>query len=200
MTTTSNATTSAGAGSGAAAGGGQDPAGPPRRRPHPVLVAVAVFLLITIPAGYFVLSGYQSRDSGEDKERTASARSLIYEWPSKVQQRIYDVPVPDGATYVAHYESNSWERSTLYVQFRAAPDQLNAFLEEAGTDRGALVEDTVTIARPDADAVGWSFDDPARTYASTTVRHSDAEPEVAITVDVTHEERARVYAVSTALL
>ncbi|SFC40049.1 hypothetical protein [Streptomyces aidingensis] len=173
------------------------PPHPPRvpRRRWPV--AVVIFLLIAVPSGYVVLSGWQSRSSGEDKAYAAAPRTLVYEWPSKVQRRIYDVPVPKGSTYVGHYETNAWERSTLFVQFRTSPQGLSAFLEELGAQRPQLSERTVTISRDQAAAVGWDFADPERSYAGITVQQSEAEPVVAITVDVTKPERPRVYVVST---
>ncbi|WP_233581071.1 hypothetical protein [Streptomyces triticirhizae] len=179
-------------------GGTSDvPRRPPHRPRHRWLVALTVLLLIAIPAGYMVLSAYQSRDSGEDKARAASARTLVYEWPSKVQRRIYDIPIPGGSAYVGHFETNSWDSSTMYVEFRCSPSQLSGFLEELGTSRGGLVEGTVTIPTRQAETVGWAFDEPGRIYAGTIVRQSEHEPEVAITVDLTREERPRVYAVST---
>ncbi|TDC08524.1 hypothetical protein E1265_33080 [Streptomyces sp. 8K308] len=172
------------------------PQRPPHRPRHRWLAFVTVFLLIAIPAGYLALSAYQSRDSGEDKARTASARALIYEWPSKVSRRIYDIPIPDGAAYVGYFETNSWERSTMYVEFRCSPRQLSGFLEELGAEYGDL-EEGVTIDRADADTVGWNFDDPSRVFAGTVVQQSDAEPEVSVTVDLTREERPRLFVVST---
>lgn len=170
---------------------------PPRRPRHRWLAAVVVVLLVAIPAGYLVLSAYQSRTSGEDKERAASANALIYEWPSRVLRRIYDVPIPDGAAYVGYYETNSWERSSLYVEFRCSPGQLSAFLEELGTDRTELAEGHVTVSGDDAEVMGWRFDDPSRVWAGTVVQQAEAEPEVAVTVDLTREERPRVYVAST---
>jgi glucokinase len=173
----------------------------PKRPPHVPrrrwLTALVVVLLIAVPLGYAGLSAAQSRDSGEDKARAAAARSLVYEWPSKVQRRIYDVPIPDGSTYVGHYETNRWEQSTLYVQFRTSPQQLGRFLEDLGATRAELSEGTVTIAREDADVVGWTFEPERREYAGLTLQQSSNEPEVAITVDVTKPERPRVYVVST---
>lgn len=174
------------------------PQQPPRRPPRRWVLAVVIFLLVAIPAGYIALSAYQSRDSGEEKGRAASVRAMIYEWPSKVQRRIYDVPIPDGVTYVGHYETNTWDSSTMYVQFRATPEQLGLFLEELGTTRGELNEGTVTVPRHHADTVGWVLDDPSRVYAGTIVQQSPEEPEVAVTVDVTHEARPRIYVASTA--
>lgn len=45
--------------------------------------------------------------------------------------------------------------------------------------------------------IGWSFDDPERTYASTVVPGDASAPQVTITVDITKEENPRVYVVST---
>jgi hypothetical protein len=180
--------------------GGPVPAYVPKRPPHVPrrrwLTAVVVGLLIAIPAGYAGVSAVQSRDSGETKARAAAARSLVYEWPSKVQRRIYDIPIPDGSTYVGHYETNQWERSTMYVQFRTSPERLAGFLEELGSGRSELSGGTVTIGREDADVVGWIFEPDARDYAGITIQHSPSEPEVAITVDITKPERPRVYVVS----
>ncbi|GAA3868127.1 hypothetical protein [Streptomyces sedi] len=179
-------------------GGGtpEVPLRPPHRPRHRWLVALIVLLLIAIPAGYMVHSAYVSRESGEDKARSSSARTLVYEWPSKVQRRIYDVPVPGGSAYVGHFETNAWDRSAMYVEFRCSPSQLSGFLEELGTSRAGLVEGTVTIPSREAQTVGWAFDEPGRIYAGTIVRQSEHEPEVAITVDLTKEERPRVFAYS----
>ncbi|WP_103528106.1 MULTISPECIES: hypothetical protein [Streptomyces] len=172
----------------------------PRRPPHVPrrrwLTAVVVGLLIAIPAGYAVVSAEQSRDSGEDKARAAAARGLVYEWPSKVQRRIYDIPIPDGSTYVGHYEDNSWDRSTMWVQFRTSPEQLSRFLEDLGSQRAELRAGDVTITDEAAGAVGWTLDPRNRELAGITVRQSPDEPVVAITVDLTKPERPRVYVVS----
>lgn len=176
------------------------PAYVPSRPPHVPrrrwLTALVVVLLIAVPAGYAVVSAAQSRDSGQDKERAAAARQIVYEWPSQVQRRIYDVPIPDGSTYVGHYETNSWERSTLYVQFRTSPGQLSRFLEDLDSHRTELRDGNVTVGREQADVVGWDFEGDDREYAGVTVRRSPGEPEVDITVDLTKPERPRVYVVS----
>lgn len=176
----------------------------PRRPPHVPrrrwVTAIVVSLLIAIPAGYGVISAAQSRESGEDKARAAAARGMVYEWPSRVQRRIYDVPIPDGSTYVAHYETNSWDRSTMYVQFRTSPEQLGRFLEDLGSTRAELSGGTVTIPQEEADTVGWTFEPETRAYAGITLQQSRGEPEVAITVDLTKPERLRVYVVSTSTL
>lgn len=173
----------------------------PRHPPHVPrrrwLTAVVVGLLIAIPAGYTVVSAEQSRDSGEHKARAAAARGLVYEWPSQVQRRIYDIPIPDGSTYVGHYEENSWDRSTMWVQFRTSPEQLSRFLEDIGSQRGELRAGDVTIPDADAAVVGWVLDPRRRDLAGVTVQQSAQEPVVAITVDLTKPERPRVHVVST---
>ncbi|UGY94335.1 hypothetical protein [Streptomyces gobiensis] len=162
------------------------------------LTAVIVVLLIAIPAGYLVLSAHQSRDSGKDKEQTASATGLVWQWPSRATRRIYDVPIPGGATYVAYFETNSWKRSSLYVQFRTSPERLDSFLEQVGTNRSELAGDHTTIPVRQADVVGWNLRTPGHTYAGTTVAQPGHRPDLAITVDLTKPERPHVYVVSTA--
>ncbi|HEX5568850.1 MAG TPA: hypothetical protein VFY14_18330 [Streptomyces sp.] len=172
---------------------------PPHRPEHRWLAAVVVVLLIAVPAGYLVLSAFQSRESGRDKQRAAAATGLVWEWPSKVERRIYEVPIPAGSTYVAHYERNSWKRSSFYVQFRTSRAGLDTFLEEAGSHRRELREGREGVSRRQADVVGWDFGLPGRTYAGTTVERPGERPDLAITVDLTREDdRLRVYVVSTA--
>ncbi|MGO4430651.1 hypothetical protein AB4Z54_70775, partial [Streptomyces sp. MCAF7] len=96
-----------GRGSGGDAGDVGERPGGGRPRSRRWLKAVVVFLLITIPAGYMVISALQSRNSGEDKQENASATGLTAGWPSKVQRRIYDVWIPGYSDDVAFYESNS---------------------------------------------------------------------------------------------
>jgi hypothetical protein len=131
---------------------------PPRIKPRrPVLFALIVFLLIAIPAGYIVISAEQSRDSGEGKEQEAAATGLTNAFPARVQQRIYDVPVPKGSTPVYYYESNSWKTSSLFVQFRTNDGGLDRYLRKVGTDSTALKKGKVTIPAGQAAQVGWDF-------------------------------------------
>ncbi|GAA2450273.1 hypothetical protein [Streptomyces macrosporus] len=171
---------------------------PPHRPKHRWLAAIVVVLLIAIPAGYLVLSAHQSRESGKDKQRDAAATGLVWQWPSKVERRIYEVPIPKGASYVAHYERNAWERSSLYVQFRTSRAKLDAFLEEVGSDSSELREGGEGVDDRQADAVGWDFDAPDRRFAGTRIERPGERPDLEITVDVTHEKRPRIYVVSTA--
>lgn len=170
---------------------------PPHRPKHRVLTLFVVVLLIAIPAGYLVQSAFVSRDSGEHKQREASLSDLHYEWPSQVQRRVYEVPVPKGSSYVAYYESNSWEKSTLHVQFRTSQTNLNAFLRDIGTDRAALEQGRVTISREQAAKVGWRLRDTGRSYAGLVHTQPEPAPDLVVTVDTTPQERPRVYVVST---
>ena len=173
------------------------PAGPPRHPYRRLLTAVIVVLLIAVPAGYLVLSGFQSRDSGKDKEQVASATSLVWEWPSKVTRRIYEVNIPSYSTYVAYFETNSWQKSSLYTQFRTSPEKLDTFLDELGTSRDALADGSA-ITSGQADVVGWDFRQPGREYVGTTVRTPGHRPTLRLTVDLSRPERPQVYVLSTA--
>jgi len=146
-------------------------AGPPDEPQRPVedrrhmirrraLTLLIIVLLIGVPAGYLVISANQSRDSGKDKEKKYSATGLTQGWPSKVQRRLYQVPVPHPANQVAWYETNNWKTSRLYVQFQTTHDGLDAFLEEMGLDRHDLVKDDLPIGSRDRDVTGWKFSGP----------------------------------------
>ena len=170
---------------------------PPHRPKHRVLTLVVVVLLIAIPAGYLVQSAFVSRESGESKQREAALTNLHYEWPSKVQRRVYEVPVPHGSSYVAYYESNAWETSTLHVQFRTSNTNLRKFLRDIGVERSALRRGKVTVSEEQAAEVGWEFPRDGRSYAGILHRQPDPAPDLAVTVDTTPTERPRVYVVST---
>jgi hypothetical protein len=170
---------------------------PPHRPKHRVLTLCVVVLLIAIPAGYLVQSAFVSRQSGEQKQREAAISNMHYEWPSKLQRRVFEVPVPKGSSYVAYYESNSWETSTLHVQFRTSKGNLKEFLQDIGTDRAALRKGEVTISREQAEKVGWDLRDDDRTYAGTVHKQPEPAPDLRVTVDTTPEKRLRVYVVST---
>ncbi|MGV9452955.1 sugar kinase [Streptomyces sp. NPDC003635] len=125
-----------------------------RRRSLTLLIIV---LLIGVPAGYLVISANQSRDSGKDKEAKYSARGLTEGWPSKVQRRLYQVPIPHPANQVAYYETNNWRTSRLYVQFQTTHAGLDAFLAELGLSRDNLKRDDITIGGRDQKVTGWKF-------------------------------------------
>src|SRR5690606_7393497 len=92
--------------------GGTDEPRPAEDRRHMIrrraLTLLIIVLLIGIPAGYLVISAAQSRASGKDKEARYSATGLTEGWPSKLQRRIYQVPIPHPAWWVASYETNNW--------------------------------------------------------------------------------------------
>ena len=114
-------------------------------------------LRIGVPAGYLVISAAQSRDSGKDKEAKYAATGLTKGWPSKVQRRLYQVPVPHPSAQVAYYETNNWKTSRLYVQFSTTHAGLDQFLAEIGLDRDDLRKDDLTISGRDQEITGWRF-------------------------------------------
>ncbi|GAU67165.1 hypothetical protein SSP35_04_02480 [Streptomyces sp. NBRC 110611] len=173
------------------------PAPPARtKRRRPLLTALIVFLLIAIPAGYIVISAEQSRDSGAGKEAEAAATGLTNAFPSKVQQRIYNVPVPIGSTPVYYYETNSWQSSSLFVQFRTNTWGLAHYLKAVGTSTAGLVKGRQTIAPGDAAKVGWDFgtDQP---WAGTATRSQAPRPAQQIMVSYDEPGHPVVYVVST---
>ncbi|WP_069812441.1 hypothetical protein [Streptomyces sp. TP-A0874] len=186
------------------------PPGPSvRRRWFTLLIVV---LLIGIPAGYIVLSGAQSRQSGREKQARAAATGLTDGWPSQVARRIYDVPIEHYSADVAFYETNSWKTSKMYVQFVTSEDGLNRFLRNIGTDREALTEGKVTISEQEAATVDWGLGpgrpsassraaSPAPTtaadWAGTTVTQPRPEPELDVTVDLSNRAHPMIYVVST---
>ncbi|MET7641192.1 hypothetical protein [Streptomyces sp. NPDC005438] len=172
--------------------------GPPRRPKHRLLTLLIVVLLIAGPAGYLVRSGFVSRESGEDKQRVAAATGLTWQWPSQVQRRVYEVPVPPLSTYVAFYEENAWKRSSLFVQFRTSPRNLHRFLHGVGTSVSALKEDQVPISAARAQRVGWNLDRPGRDFSGVRVKNPGQRPDLVIAVDRADPQRPRVFVVSTA--
>ncbi|MEU3991694.1 hypothetical protein AB0F24_25610 [Streptomyces platensis] len=174
----------------------QPPAPPRAKRRRPLLMALIVFLLIAIPAGYIVISAEQSRDSGEGKELEAAATGLTNAFPSKVQQRIYNVPVPVGSTPVYYYETNSWQTSALFVQFRTNEWGLEHYLAAVGTSTEALKKDRTTIPPGQAAKVGWNLatDGP---WAGTTTTDRAPHPSQRIMVNYDEPGHPVVYTVST---
>jgi hypothetical protein len=173
------------------------PLRPPHLPRHRLLVLLIVVLLIAVPAGYLVMSAFQSRASGKHAQQRAAISDLTWEWPSQVKRRIYDVPVPVHSSYVAYYETNSLHTSRLYVQFRTSQKRLGNFLRHVGVDRSQLRDGKVTISAARAADVGWDLRDPAHTYAGLSRPKPGAAPDLSVTVDTTPDERPRVYVVST---
>ncbi|GEC03487.1 hypothetical protein SSP24_11420 [Streptomyces spinoverrucosus] len=167
-----------------------------RRRALTLLIIV---LLIGIPAGYLVISANQSRNSGKDKEEKYSARGLTKGWPSKVQRRLYQVPIPRPSNRVAWYETNNWKTSRLYVQFQTTHAGLDRFLKQVGVSRSELTKGDVTIGSRDQQVTGWRFSGPgARPGANWGLVHQQKNPKPTqdIVVNTGNPKYPTVYVVS----
>ena len=163
-----------------------------RRRALTLLIIV---LLIGIPAGYLVISANQSRASGKDKEAKYSATGLTEGWPSKVQRRLYQVPVPHPAWWVASYETNNWKTSRLYVEFETTDAGLSAFLTGMGVQRHDLQQGDLAIGERDRDVTGWTFDGPG-TWSGLVHEQKDPAPTHDVVVNHDKPGYPRVYVVS----
>ncbi|MGW3244664.1 hypothetical protein [Streptomyces sp. NPDC001070] len=170
--------------------------GPPLRKPPRWVQWTVVPLLILVPIGYVIISAEQSRDSGEEKQEQAAATTLTYVWPTKVQRRIYEVPIPFGSTPVAYLETNNWAASSFYVQFRTNQGGLDTFLAQVGTSRAALKEGEVTVSPKQARTVRWTFGEDRQWAGVRLKRHGD-KPDHNITVDFSDADHPVVYVVST---
>jgi hypothetical protein len=140
---------------------GTEPGTPAEDRRHRIrrraLTLLIIVLLIGVPAGYLLISAEQSRSSGRDKEEKYSATGLTEGWPSKLQRRLYQIPVPHPAGKVAYYETNNWKTSRLYVQFETTGAGLDAFLASVGVTRADLERDDISISDRDQRVTGWDF-------------------------------------------
>jgi len=163
-----------------------------RRRSLTLLIIV---LLIGVPAGYLVISANQSRDSGKDKEEKYSATGLTPGWPSRVQRRLYRIPIPGSSAEVAYYETNNWKTSRLYVQFLTSDEGLDKFLKTIGTSRGALKKNDVAIGARDRRVVGWEFTGPGP-WSGLTHAQKNPTPTQDIVVDWAKPGHPMVYVVS----
>jgi len=165
-----------------------------RRR---ALTLLTIVLLIGVPAGYLVISANQSRNSGKDKEAKYSATGLTIGWPSKVQRRLYEVPIPlSSAKGVAYYETNNLRTSRLYVRFSVSNAGLDTFLKKIGTSSSKLKKDDITISERNQKVVGWVFDGRGP-YWGLTHEQKDPEPTLDIVVSRSNKARPFVYVVST---
>ncbi|MFB8117152.1 hypothetical protein [Streptomyces sp. NPDC055962] len=165
-----------------------------RRR---LITLTIIVLLIGIPAGYLVISAGQSRRSGKDKEAEASAQGLREDWPSGMQRRIFELPVPGNAIGVQYYETNNWKASRMYVKFRTTSAGLDRFLSGVGTGRAALETGRVTIPERDIKITGWYFG-PGVDWAGTVHKNEKPRPTQNITVNMTDPAAPVVYVVSAA--
>ncbi|MDO0910498.1 sugar kinase [Streptomyces sp. DT2A-34] len=163
-----------------------------RRRAITLLIIV---LLIGVPAGYLVISANQSRDSGKDKEAKYSATGLTAGWPSRVQRRLYQIPVPDPSYQVAYYETNNWKTSRLYVQFQTADKNMDWFLKTIGVSRSDLKPDAITISARDQKITGWDFKRPGPWYGFVHKQKNPA-PTQDVVVNMSDPANPFVYVVS----
>jgi hypothetical protein len=160
------------------------------------LTAVIIVLLIGIPAGYLVIAAEQSRNSGRHNEKKALATGLTHGWPSTMQRRIFDVPIPERALGVWCYQTSNWKVSRLYVQFTTDQAGVDEFLKDVGVNPTTLQDGKVTVRGRDARIVGWKFPG-TRDWSGSTFSQKEPLPTVNITVDSTLPHARRVYVVST---
>ncbi|WP_326815251.1 MULTISPECIES: hypothetical protein [unclassified Streptomyces] len=178
-------------------GGGRPPEDRRRMIRRRLITATIIVLLIGVPAGYLLISAGQSRRSGQDKEAEASAQGLREGWPSRMQRRIFEVPIPGDAVDVQYYETNNWKASRMYVQFRTSSSGLDRFLSRLGSGRAALTDGDVTVGTRATKIAGWHFGQGVD-WAGTTHTNKDPRPTQDITVDMTDPASPVVYVVSAA--
>ncbi len=170
--------------------------GPAARRRGPLHLLITA-LLIAIPAGYGVVAAVQSYDSDGDKHAKAQTSGIIHGLPSRMQRGVYQVPVPYGATGTGYLEANSWQVSSLYVQFTTSAGGLDTFLAQYGTGRTVLRDGRVTVTNAEARRVGWDFTTGHHWSGADLTSHGTA-PSHRITVNLDNPDRPRVYVVASA--
>ncbi|EKX69377.1 sugar kinase [Streptomyces ipomoeae] len=177
----------------------EGPEGPTEDRRHMIrrraLTLAIIVLLIGVPAGYLVISANQSRDSGKDKEARYAATGLTAHWPSRVQQRLYQVPIPPYSKHVAYYETNNWRTSRLYVQFYTSNEGLESFLNQIGLSTDDLEKDEIAVNARDRRIVGWKFTGEGPWYGIVSKRKNPA-PTHDIVVNRSNPDHPMVYLVS----
>ncbi|MFE2048578.1 sugar kinase [Streptomyces sp. NPDC059459] len=182
------------------------PAGPPDEPGRPVedrrhmirrrsLTLLIIVLLIGVPAGYLVISANQSRDSGREKEAKYAATGMTEGWPSKLQRRVYEVPVPVPSEEVAYYETNNWKTSRLYVQFETTGAGLDAFLAGLGVDRDTLKRDNIAISDRAQRVTGWEFGGSGSWWGLVNEQR-DPAPTQDVVVNMENPDYPMVYVVS----
>ncbi|MET7682043.1 sugar kinase [Streptomyces sp. NPDC005423] len=170
----------------------EDPRHKARRRALTLLIIV---LLIGVPAGYLVISANQSRHSGKEKEDKYSATGLTAGWPSKVQRRLYQLPVPHPADRTAYYETNNWKTSRLYAQFRTTQAGLDSFLAGVEVNRDQLKKGDIEISARDQKITGWHFTGPGPWWGTVRKQKAPA-PTQDIVVNLADPVFPMVYVVS----
>ncbi|MEU6770909.1 sugar kinase [Streptomyces sp. NPDC046759] len=169
--------------------------GPGHRARRRALTLLIIGLLIGVPAGYLVISANQSRNSGKDKEAKYAATGLTTGLPSKVQRRLYQVPVPHPADSTASYETNNWKTSRLYVQFRTNAAGLDSFLQTMGARRDELEKGDISIGARDQRVSGWHFTGPGPWWGLTHGQKNPA-PTQDVVVNMSDPANPMVYVVS----
>ncbi|MFI9719826.1 hypothetical protein ACIHFE_09255 [Streptomyces sp. NPDC052396] len=168
----------------------------PRPRERRWIKALAVFLLIAIPAGYLYISAMQSRAGNGDAQEQASVDGLEDGWPSRLQRRLYEVTVPPYAEDVAHFETNSWKSSSLFLQFTTTHDKFEQWLNDRGMHLSELENGDVTIDQDEAGLVGWNFGGKHH-WAGTVQEQDKPRPTLEITANLDNPDYPRVFVVST---
>ncbi|MFF2653284.1 sugar kinase [Streptomyces sp. NPDC058045] len=163
-----------------------------RRRALTLLIIV---LLIGVPAGYLVISANQSRNSGRDKEDKYSATGLTGGAPSKLQRRLYNVPLPYEHGAAQTYETNNWKVSRLYVEFLTTNDGLTAFLRDMGSGMDKLRPGRDAIAARDRRIADWDFSGAGK-WSQVTVKLQAPRPTVQLVVNRANPRYPQVYLVS----
>lgn len=171
---------------------GEEPA-PARRGPWQILI---VALLILIPTCYGAIAAVQSYDSDGDKHAKAQTSGIIHGLPTHLQRAVYQVPVPYDATDAGFLEANSWQVSSLYVQFTTTSGGLDTFLAQYGSSRAALRDGRITVTAAEAHRVGWDFA-AGHHWAGTDLGAKGTAPSHRITVDLDDPDRPSVYVVAT---
>jgi len=157
---------------------------------------LVIALLVVIPAGYLVIAAGQSHNPQAARELKAEMAGLVRDTPAKVQRRTYQLPIPSGVTQPAYFELNSWQASSLYVQFTTTAGGLDTFLAQLGISRAALEKRHPTIAPEQAKRVGWSF--PSRhDWDGARLPGAGGKPGHDITVNMDNPDTPVVYTVST---
>jgi hypothetical protein len=123
---------------------------------------------------------------------------LVEAEPTTVQRSVYHVPVPPGSSDVAFFEANSWQTSSLYVQFTTTDRRLSAFLAQLGTSSEQLKDGETAISIPArlAKRVDWTFASGHR-WAGLALAGPGQGPQHDITVNRDSPKRPTVYVVST---
>lgn len=193
--------------SGERPGPGPDPAHnghmhhrPPRRVTRSWKAYLAIALLVGIPLVYGLISTQQSRESGRDKAERAAYTDMQPGWPPRLLRRIYQVPVPGGATYISYYEENALHDSSLYVDFTGPQEALDEYLETmlARSDVRPLprLRDGFNPITPaQAETAGWTFTEGD--WSGLKLKQSGARPDLLVAVNTANPEKLVVRTVST---